>query len=582
MISSSRATRKVHSLPPLPLSSRIFGCEQASVTIGTPISFTTGMAPRQAPLCVWPMITSTWSTSTSLRTALTASPGCALLSAKNASSFLPMTPPLALISSTASVAPQRTPSPVMAAGPLIAEAKPMRMGGACAPADDAPAESAASSRVMAISASRIMLSSFLLGAPTSPPNPPTFGPPRRSRGGPRFLRSYHREILAGAGQRSHAGGCDLDGVFDLDAAPAVLVVGRLDAEDHARFERGGGRGVDRRRIVGLEPDAVADMMSLIVRQTVLARDAHGDVEQPADRHAGLHGRDRRALTREDGRVIARLLVAGRAEHRGARDVRAIRTPEAAEVEAHEIPRAQRAVGGVDVGERGAFADRDHREERLSAAAQDFLLVHARRIALGDAGLEHGEDRGDAVLGDERRALEGGDLVRALHHAGLPEHLVRRHERRCRQVLLDALPRGRKQAALIETHAPAEYPEVAEDAGQRVGGARRRRARPLTDLAADLAGIVGGFEEELAVAGEVIHLDAVGGHARRVDERDDERRPAAREDRVELEPAEEGVGNGEEPAQVVHVVSGGGDQRIETLGLEHAGQALSSVCVHALT
>ena len=81
---------------------------------------------------------------------------------------------------------------------------------------------------------------------------------------------------------------------------------------------------------------------------------------------------------------------------------------------------------------------------------------------------------------------------------------------------------------------------------------------------------------------MIHLDAVGGHARRVDERDDERRPAAREDRVELEPAEEGVGNGAEPAHVVHVFSGGGDQRIETLGLEHAGQALSSVCVHALT
>jgi len=32
------------------------------------------------------------------------------------------------------------------------------------------------------------------------------------------LRSYHREILAGAGQRSHAGGRDLDGVFDLDEA----------------------------------------------------------------------------------------------------------------------------------------------------------------------------------------------------------------------------------------------------------------------------------------------------------------------------------------------------------------------------
>ena len=99
------------------------------MTIGTPISFTTGMAPRQAPLWVWPMITSTLSTSASLRTALTASPGVALLSAKYASSLRPATPPRALISSTARVPPHFTPSPVMAAGPLMAEPKPMRIGG---------------------------------------------------------------------------------------------------------------------------------------------------------------------------------------------------------------------------------------------------------------------------------------------------------------------------------------------------------------------------------------------------------------------------------------------------------------------
>src|SRR2546430_11707622 len=109
-----------------------------------------------------------------------------------------MTPPLALISSTASVAPHRTPSPVMAAGPLIAEAKPMRMGGACAPADNAPAESAVSSRVTRVSATRIMVSSL----------------------------SNHREVLAGPGQRSRAGRRHLDGVLDLHTAPAVLVVGR--------------------------------------------------------------------------------------------------------------------------------------------------------------------------------------------------------------------------------------------------------------------------------------------------------------------------------------------------------------------
>src|SRR6185503_1201711 len=146
MISSSSATRKVHSLPPLPLSARICGCEHASITIGTPISFTTGIAPRHAPLCVWPTMTSTLSTSASLRTALTASPGCALLSAKYASSLRPITPPLALISSTMSEAPQRTPSPVMAAGPLIAEAKPILIGAFWARPDSGRAASTTRTR----------------------------------------------------------------------------------------------------------------------------------------------------------------------------------------------------------------------------------------------------------------------------------------------------------------------------------------------------------------------------------------------------------------------------------------------------
>src|SRR5437879_4225431 len=305
MISSSRATRKVHSLPPLPLSSRICGCEQASITIGTPISFTTGMAPRHAPLWVWPMMTSTWSTSASLRTALTASPGCALLSAKEASILWPMMPPLALISSTASVAPQRTPSPVIAAGPLIAEAKPMRMGGACAPADNAPAESAASSRVTSASASRMIASSLA-----------------------RCCSSDNGEVLAGPGQRPRAGRRHLDGVLDLHAAPAVLVVGRLDAEHHAGLERGVRRRVDRRRVVGLEPDPVAAVVSRVVGQAALARDADGEVEEPAHRHAGLHGGDGGALTGEDRRVVARLFVAGLAQHGRARDVRAIGAPEA--------------------------------------------------------------------------------------------------------------------------------------------------------------------------------------------------------------------------------------------------------------
>src|SRR5262249_21229517 len=147
-----------------------------------------------------------------------------------------MTPPLALISSTASWAPHFTPSPVMAAGPLMAEANPILMGGACAPAENAMTSSRASVRTY-----RIVVS-----------------------------LSDDREILAGARERARAARRHLDGVLDLDAAPAVLVVGRLHAEDHAGLQRSAGGGIDRRRVVGLEPDAVAHVMALVVRQPARA------------------------------------------------------------------------------------------------------------------------------------------------------------------------------------------------------------------------------------------------------------------------------------------------------------------------
>ncbi len=87
-----------------------------------------GIDPRHAPLWVWPTMTSTLSTSTSFLTALTASPGVPLLSAKKTSTLRPMMPPLAFTSSTAMVAPHITPSPVMADGPLIADENPTLIG----------------------------------------------------------------------------------------------------------------------------------------------------------------------------------------------------------------------------------------------------------------------------------------------------------------------------------------------------------------------------------------------------------------------------------------------------------------------
>src|SRR5262245_31988856 len=136
---SSGLTRNAHSLTDLPISSRIFGLLHASMIIGTCSSFTIGSAPRHAPLWVWPMITSTLSTSTSLRTALTASPGVPALSPKYTSILRPAMPPLALYSSTSIWAAHFTPSPVMADGPVIADENPTLIGGPpCAPAPGRP------------------------------------------------------------------------------------------------------------------------------------------------------------------------------------------------------------------------------------------------------------------------------------------------------------------------------------------------------------------------------------------------------------------------------------------------------------
>src|SRR5262249_28094959 len=112
-----------------------------------------------------------------------------------------------------------------------------------------------------------------------------------------------------------------------------------------------------------------------------------------------------------------------------------------------------------------------------------------------------------------------------------------------------------------------------------GRARGRRRRPLADLPSHRARIVRVLEEELSVAGETIHGDLVGRHPRGVDEGDDEAGAAPGEPAVELEAGEEGMGDGAEPGQVVEVLGGGGDEGVESLRLEHRGQARLHVAVH---
>src|SRR5207249_10133054 len=128
--------------------------------------------------------------------------------------------------------------------------------------------------------------------------------------------------------------------------------------------------------------------------------------------------------------------------------------------------------------------------------------------------------------------------RALGHGRAPEQWIGGKRRRAAEAAFEHPPRGREQAALVDTDTPAEHAEIAEDFHERVRRTRHRRGGPVTDFLADRAGIVGVLEEELAVAGEVIRVDAVGRDTRRVDERNDQARALAREDAVELEAAKQ--------------------------------------------
>ena len=250
-----------------------------------------------------------------------------------------------------------------------------------------------------------------------------------------------------------------------------------------------------------------------------------------------------------------------------------------EIEAHEVPLGERPVRCVHVGERRPVAHRDHGEEGLRALSQDFLLERQRPLALGDAGLEHAQHGRDAVLRDERGPLEATHLFRALHHARGPEERVGRLKRRPREPLRQPLPRGRKHPRLVHPDPPAQRPEIAQHLDQRVRRARRGRRRDLPHAGPDRSRRVRVVEEEVAVARDSIDLDAVRGHARRVDERNHESHALAGEHPVQLEAAEERVRDRPEPGQVLQIVRRARHQRIEPLGLQHRRQPCLHVLIH---
>src|SRR3989441_3632480 len=138
-----------------------------------------------------------------------------------------------------------------------------------------------------------------------------------------------------------------DGVLYMEPAPAGLVVRRLHPQHHASLD---SRVVARRELrplVACEPDAVADVAAVVVREPRLPRGLDRHVEDPSRRHAGPDGVDRRletALNRVPDLLLPRLRLA---HPRGAPQVRVVALVHAAQVEAHEVARLQRPARPAD-------------------------------------------------------------------------------------------------------------------------------------------------------------------------------------------------------------------------------------------
>ena len=142
------------------------------------------------------------------------------------------------------------------------------------------------------------------------------------------------------------------------------------------------------------------------------------------------------------------------------------------------------------------------------------------------------------------------------------------ERGPAELLGEPLPRGREDPRLVEGDPLAESAEAAQHLPERLARARRGRARDLTHAGADRPRLLGVVEEELPVAGEPVDRDGVGGNPGRVDERNDQAHPLAREHPVQLETAEEGVGDRAEAGDVLEVLGRARYEGVQALGVQY--------------
>src|SRR5581483_5854602 len=233
-------------------------------------------------------------------------------------------------------------------------------------------------------------------------------------------------------------------VLEPDAAPAAAVETGLEG-DHVAGDEVVADAAERRALVHLEPDAVAERMEEAVlehlsrrlrplrRVTVLLEELAGDVEERAAVHARLRGRDdtvERLLAERVPLAQVRMYVADDvgAGHIGVHAALAVAR---GEVERHGLARQDRAVPSL-VAYRRLRAVRDDELVGVGAVlAEDALELDLDPLGRERRTLEHeGPVHGRAAqqlaadverrLGGALRTSEAGDLGGRLAPAALGE------------------------------------------------------------------------------------------------------------------------------------------------------------------
>src|SRR5215207_2513719 len=183
-------------------------------------------------------------------------------------------------------------------------------------------------------------------------------------------RSKDHEVLGGGGQEVRLGAvADHEGVLDPDSAAPGEIDPWLDGDGHPIGQCTGAEGAQRRCLVDLQADAVAETVQEGL--AVAAGDDHvpgGGVDR-ADVRAGRQRLPAGLLRRPD-QLVDLLLPTGRlTQHQRAGHVRVVAADGGAEVELDQVAALQHPVHRPVMRHRRVRAGRHDRLERAGVRAE---------------------------------------------------------------------------------------------------------------------------------------------------------------------------------------------------------------------